>query len=233
MKRILIALVVAALLVILLRSCAFTSCTVFFRGEETALCEGDRVLVNRWSYGMCLPWNTERLGLQRMLCGEYALFHYPAVQDNRSVGQRPLAVGRCVGEPGDTLWLSREYLPVRPGPEGGGFPFVVPSRGGIVEVQPWNITLLCNTITQHEGGKAYIREGQLYVNGKPARSVRFSKDYYWMASRNVRNLNDSRLYGFLPHDHLVGRLSWIWFSHDPSAPLWSGYRWQRFFRPVK
>ena len=51
----------------------------------------------------------------------------------------------------------------------------------------------------------------------------FRKDYYWMASNNPVNLSDSRLFGLVPHDHLVGRASYIWYSH----------RKERIFQPVQ
>ena len=61
------------------------------------------------------------------------------------------------------------------------------------------------------------------VDGKPVASYTFRKDYYWMASNNPVNLSDSRLFGLVPHDHLIGRASRIWYSS----------RKERIFQPVQ
>jgi signal peptidase I len=91
-------------------------------------------------------------------------------------------------------------------------PFVIPTKGKEIQVYPWNMALLCNTLNHHEGRKAYIKNDTLHVEGKPVNSYTFQKDYYWMVANNPINLLDSRLFGLVPHDHLIGRVSTIWFS---------------------
>ena len=71
-------------------------------------------------------------------------------------------------------------------------PYVVPRKGEAVKVYPWNVVLLCNTIVSHEQKQAEVRGDTLWVEGKPATSFTFSKDYYWMASNDPVNLYDSR-----------------------------------------
>ena len=115
----------------------------------------------------------------------------------------------------------------------GVHPFVVPGKGKSVKVYPWNAKLLCNTIICHEGRNASLRNDTLIIDGKPAESYTFTKDYHWMASNNSISLCDSRLFGFVPKDHVIGRAALIWFSKDNEKPLWEGYRWERFFRLVK
>lgn len=92
------------------------------------------------------------------------------------------------------------------------YPYVVPRRGRAVEVHPWNRTLLCNTIRNHEHKNAVIRQDTLYVDGRPVKAYTFSKNYYWMASNNPVNLCDSRLFGFVPEDHIIGKALYIWFT---------------------
>ena len=91
-------------------------------------------------------------------------------------------------------------------------PFVIPEKGKPVKVYPWNVTLLCNTIVRHEGRVASVRGDTLYVGGKPVEAYTFNKNYYWMASNNPVNLCDSRLFGLVPDDHLIGKAWRIWFS---------------------
>ena len=91
------------------------------------------------------------------------------------------------------------------------YPFVVPAKGQVVKVYPWNVTLLCNTIRLHEHRQATIKGDTLYVEGSPVGHYCFSKDYYWVASNDPVNLRDSRLFGFVPEDHLIGKAWRVWY----------------------
>ena len=112
-------------------------------------------------------------------------------------------------------------------------PLIVPSKGKAIRVYPWNRTLLRNTLVLHEGKHAEIKNDTLYVDGRPTQHCYFTKDYYWMASNNSVNLSDSRLFGFVPHDHIIGKASLIWFSKENNSHPFNGYRWNRFFHPIK
>ena len=90
-------------------------------------------------------------------------------------------------------------------------PFVVPARGKTVKVYPWNVKLLCNTLISHENRHADVKGDTLLVNGKVVSEVVFTKDYYWMVSNDPVNFNDSRLFGFVPEDHLIGKAWRIWY----------------------
>ncbi|MGL4851156.1 MAG: signal peptidase I [Phocaeicola sp.] len=91
-------------------------------------------------------------------------------------------------------------------------PLVVPARGLSLEVYPWNATLLCNTIVRHEGEQAWVTNDTLFVAGKAVTHYTFTKDYYWMASNNPINLCDSRLFGLVPEDHLIGKAWLVWYT---------------------
>ena len=112
-------------------------------------------------------------------------------------------------------------------------PLIVPGKGKFVRVHPWNITLLRNTLVMHEGKQAEIKNDTLYVDGKPTQHCYFTKDYYWVGANNTINLTDSRLFGFVPQDHLIGKASLVWFSKEKDTGVFDGYRWNRFFRTVK
>lgn len=100
-------------------------------------------------------------------------------------------------------------------------PYVIPAKGVPVKVYPWNVTLLCNTIVAHEHQPAEVRHDTLYVKGKPVEAYTFGKDYYWVASNDPVNICDSRLFGFVPEDHLIGKAWRIWYSSR------KGRFWQR------
>ena len=112
-------------------------------------------------------------------------------------------------------------------------PLIVPGKGKALRVYPWNITLLRNTLVMHEGKQAEIKNDTLYIDGKPTQHCFFTKDYYWMASNNSVNLSDSRLFGFVPQDHIIGKASLIWFSKEKGTGIFDGYRWNRLFQSVK
>lgn len=118
---------------------------------------------------------------------------------------------------------SFDICPVHENDTTDSHPLVVPAKGKSISVYPWNVTLLCNTILHHEGRHASVKGDTLLVDGKQVTAYTFSKDYYWMASNNPINLCDSRLFGFVPHDHLIGQAAYIWYSN----------RKERIFQPVQ
>ncbi|MDL2291721.1 signal peptidase I [Bacteroides sp. OttesenSCG-928-F21] len=297
----------AILLVWLLRSFLFTTYVIPSSGMENSLLQGDRILVNKWSYGLRTPFSSlfsyHRWCYKNVQSGEIVVFNNPA-SDKEEISRREVFIGRCVGTPGDTLRID-SLLVIQTQPKVSGpdrkslysYPiereatmdslltalaitenellgsndscharsfshyeyylleqalgsnnwirpaigetgeeirtFVIPRRGETVAIRPWNLTLMLNTILLHEQRNAYAKEGQLYVDGQPVTSFTFSKDYYWMASNNVINLNDSRLFGLVPHDHLIGKASIVWFSKEAYSGFGRGYRWNRFFTRVK
>ena len=113
------------------------------------------------------------------------------------------------------------------------YTMVIPEKDKSIDIHPWNVTLLRNTIVLHEGKNADVRNDSLYISGQPVSSYTFSKDYYWMASNNFLNLSDSRLFGLVPHDHIIGKAKWVWFSKESDSGLFAGHRWERFFKTVK
>lgn len=308
MKQLLKAVLIAIALVLVIKVCLFTSCTIPSTGMENTLYRGERVIVNKWSYGFRMPlmkWlGYVRLAGKPARRGDIVLFNNPAPADSQSpIDMREVFINRCIGLPGDTLMLNRELIQTQdqvlspdsklvyayPGDKEsiveqamkragiahnelmgynagdymrsfshyeiyllkqelgdsvrfrslqtdtaeGVHPFVVPAKGRAVKVYPWNAKLLCNTITHHEGRNASLKGDTLMVDGRRTDSYVFTKDYYWMASNNSVSLCDSRLFGFVPENHLIGKAELIWYSRDNREPLWKGYRWKRFFRRVQ
>lgn len=104
----------------------------------------------------------------------------------------------------------------------------VPARGKTVRVYPWNVILLRNTLTIHEHKQAEVRGDSLFVNGKYTKHCQFSKDYYWMTADNSLNLVDSRLFGFVPADCIIGKARLVLFSKPSGRNL----RKDRFFTSI-
>ena len=91
------------------------------------------------------------------------------------------------------------------------YPFVVPKKGVSVSIYPWNAALIVNMIAFHEKKNAYIKGDTVFVEGKPRKEYTFSQNYYWMASNDPVNINDSRLFGFVPETHVIGKALRIWY----------------------
>ena len=111
-------------------------------------------------------------------------------------------------------------------------PLIIPGKGKAVRVYPWNMTLLRNTLVLHERKRADIKNDTLYIEGKPVQHCYFMKDYYWVGANNSINLSDSRLFGLVPKDHVIGKAAVIWFSKEQDTGLFNGYRWDRIWRKI-
>ena len=297
----------AVLAGVLLRTCVATSYLIPSSGMENSLYRGERILVNKWSYGLRLPlmgwWGYHRWGDRPVGREDILLFNNPGNLQEAVISRREVFIGRCIGTPGDTLLVDslfnvvpsekmapdQKFLFAYPRTEearmdsllarlrisspllgsnsvrnirsfsryerylleqaaddrlhlspvertdsmGHLHLLTIPGRGTTVRVQPWNRTLLCNTLLLHEGRKAFIKGDVLYVDGHPADSCTFSQNYYWVTANNASNLSDSRLFGFVPEDHVIGQAARIWFSKEQGTGLFSGYRWDRIGMAVK
>ena len=80
--------------------------------------------------------------------------------------------------------------------------------------------------------KLEVKDGKIFINDKEAKKYTFKMDYYWMMGDNRHNSLDSRYWGFVPEDHIVGKPIFIWWSSDPDRHGFSGIRWNRLFRFV-
>lgn len=298
----------AIVAVLLLRGFAFTSCLIPSTGMENSIFQGERILVNKWSYGLRVPFMSlfsyHRWRERPVRAQDIVVFNNPAGINQPVIDRREIYISRCIGTPGDTLLVDSlfsatsrnaqfnpdkkrlytypadkeslitslmntlsiaddglmgssdsthvrsfsryEYYlleqamsdrswiqPLTRKDEAELKPLIVPGKGKFVRVYPWNATLLRNTLVMHEGKQAEIKNDTLYVDGKPTQHCYFTKDYYWMGANNTVNLSDSRLFGFVPQDHIIGKASLIWFSKEKGTGLFDGYRWNRFFRTVK
>jgi signal peptidase I len=88
-----------------------------------------------------------------------------------------------------------------------------------------NIELYERIITAYEGHSLEIKNGEFSIDGKPSSEYTFGQNYYWMMGDNRHNSADSRSWGFVPEDHVVGKPLFIWFSLEGSK-----IRWERIFK---
>lgn len=114
-------------------------------------------------------------------------------------------------------------------------PLKVPAKGLTVPLTPGNVALYSEAIQKYEGNKNVVVNGyQISIEGKAISSYTFKQDYYFMMGDNRHNSADSRFWGFVPSDHIVGKAFFVWMSIDPNKPLlsWNKIRWNRLFRFV-
>ena len=111
-------------------------------------------------------------------------------------------------------------------------PIWIPQKGKSIRLTLDNIAVYERPIRVYEGNDLEIRDGHIYINGKEAAEYTFRMDYYWMMGDNRHNSADSRYWGFVPEDHIVGKPIFIWWSSDPDRNFFSGIRWNRLFRFV-
>lgn len=303
------ALLIAVVGVLLLQLFAFNSCYIPSSGMENSLFCGDRIIVNKWAYGLRLPgmsiFGYQRLAESDIHKNDIVVFNNPHSPSTATPTEsRAVYISRCMGLPADTLRVNAQYaivsqreevnpdhkqLYIYPreqdntiktlikqlGIEGNelmgqnkeGFvrsfsryeiyllkqetsnimlksiqpdsctqtyPLIVPRGGMNIHVDSHNVQIIKNTINEHEGKKAFIlHDSILYVNGRRVSSYVFTKDYYWMVSNNSVNISDSRRFGFVPKDHVIGKAALVWFSKDPQTSPFNGFRWKRFFQPVQ
>ena len=112
-------------------------------------------------------------------------------------------------------------------------PLWIPKKGETLRLTLANLPIYERPIRVYEGNSLVVRGGKIYINGKAADSYTFKMDYYWMQGDNRDNSADSRFWGFVPEDHIVGKPLFIWISLDPDYGLFDGkMRWSRFFKWV-
>ncbi len=141
-----------------------------------------------------------------------------------------LTIQRIQPDPGETIitypvgtdygWTHADYGPVW-----------IPKKGAKIDLTMENLPLYERCIRNYEGNTLEVKGNQILINGKPATSYTFKMDYYWMQGDNRDNSLDSRYWGFVPEDHIVGTPAIILISFDKDHSLFNGgIRWNRIFK---
>ena len=109
-------------------------------------------------------------------------------------------------------------------------PVWIPKKGESIALTLKNLPVYERCIKVYERNDLKVdNAGRIFINGKQVKSYTFKLDYYWMMGDNRHNSADSRYWGFVPEDHIVGKPIFIWWSHSPDHPGFSGIRWNRLF----
>lgn len=106
-------------------------------------------------------------------------------------------------------------------------PVSIPRKGETIQLTADNLIRYQRCIETYEGNTVENRNGQIFINDQLSQSYTFKMNYFWMMGDNRHNSLDSRYWGFVPEDHVVGKASLIWFSWE------GGPRWKRLFNAIK
>lgn len=109
--------------------------------------------------------------------------------------------------------------------------FTIPKKGATVQLTKQNIALYRRIITAYEGHTLVEKADGFYIDGKKATKYQFAMNYYWMMGDNRYNSADSRVWGFVPEDHIVGKASIVWFSNSGIEGI--GIRTERIFKFIR
>ena len=106
-------------------------------------------------------------------------------------------------------------------------PIWIPKKGETLQLDAGNYSIYERPIRVYEKNDFEMRNGKFFLNDKEVTSYTFKMNYYWMMGDNRHGSQDSRFWGFVPEDRVVGKAWMIWFSWD------KGPRWKRLFHIVK
>lgn len=109
-------------------------------------------------------------------------------------------------------------------------PIWVPAKGATVGLTLENLPLYQRIISAYEKNSLEVKDGEIYINGEKSDSYTFKQDYYFMMGDNRHHSLDSRYWGFVPEDHIVGKPAMLWFSTDKYESFPSNIRWNRLFK---
>ncbi|NDV45628.1 signal peptidase I [Paludibacter sp. 221] len=162
------------------------------------------------------------------------VYHLPLTQETYDKLKRTRGVVKIEIEPaefgGDVYPLNADYGWNR---DNYG-PLYIPKKGDELEITLENLPIYERIITTYEKNKLEIKDGVIYINGEQATHYKVKMDYYWMLGDNRHKSADSRYWGFVPEDHVVGRPMFVWLSLDKDKGLFQGkIRWNRFFKNAK
>ena len=108
-------------------------------------------------------------------------------------------------------------------------PVYIPKKGDEIVMTPKNLALYRRLISVYEGNEITQEGGRFYINGELTKKYTVKQDYYWAMGDNRHNSEDSRSWGFVPHDHIVGKPLFIWFS-TKEGNIMNGINWDRIFK---
>ena len=111
-------------------------------------------------------------------------------------------------------------------------PLTLPKRGMTISLNDSTMTLYSRAIELYENNKVQVKGKSVLINGKEANTYTFKMNYYWMMGDNRHNSLDSRIWGYVPEDHVIGKAMITWMSIDSTKNFLDKVRWDRIMKPI-
>ena len=197
--------------------------------EEWGISVDDRMYVNN---SLNAPYLFASLGITPNEVGGYnPVYHFPLTEEARAKVEASNLVEQVVVEPGE---MGGEVFPmdgIHHWTRADFGPLWIPAKGETLQLTADNYSLYERAIRTYEGNKVEKRGDVIYINDEPATEYTFKMDYYMMLGDNRDNSADSRYWGFVPEDHVIGKPVLVLISLDKDKSWFGGkFRWNRFMR---
>lgn len=221
-----------AQLYITIRIYWFVSCVIPTPSMSPTLIDGDYIIANLQIPGRRIWVGKEenftknkiyrKKGIRPIHRNEVVVFNFPyAEQDNKMVlSMKLFYCKRCVAIPGDNYISYKDGIPET---------WYIPKIGDEVELCTKNYMHYAKCIEYETGQPLVLKNDSILWNGKVLKQYVFKKNYYFMCGDNTENSYDSRYWGLLPEDFILGVGQFIWFSKDKKT---GEIRWKRFFKRI-
>lgn len=217
-----------------LKSCIVDAYKIPSASMEPSLLPGDFLLVNKFIYGARTPRKllyvplpvVQFPALQSVQRGQVIVFEFPGEPDETIVIRNLFMVKRCVGLPGDTVAILNGSVIIN-GARTDFFPIaaqefapvVVPKKGMVYSVNAESLPQL-RVFILREGSTVEEREGKVFINGAESSIYTVKRDYYFVLGDNINNSADSRTWGFVPDEHIVGKAMLVYWSRSEESIRW-------------
>lgn len=143
-----------------------------------------------------------------------------------------VSIERQIRPAGEYVYYIFPHAPAFAWNEDNFGPLYMPRKGDKLPITLTNLPIYQRIITAYEGNSLQVKDSTIYINGTQADTYTFKMDYYFMMGDNRHKSADSRFWGFVPEDHIVGKPVFIWLSLDKERSFPANIRFSRLFKGV-